>query len=201
MNNPEATLALRPGKLSKLISLNYLVRILSGSSRPSKLLVCIPPLPCIPHVFLCRIDTNGDGNLSVAELFEMFVSLGYSVTLDKVSEVLRLVDADGNGNLSFKEFVALIILLNNEVQQENQHQDDNVDLRFIDIFNSVDTDRSGSISTSELGNLFSSEGYVTTEEQMQGLIAMVDTNNDGELNYEEFSRLMLMYLESLEQQA
>lgn len=131
----------------------------------------------------------------------MFVSLGYSVTLDKVSEVLRLVDADGNGNLSFKEFVALIILLNNEVQQENQHQDDNVDLRFIDIFNSVDTDRSGSISTSELGNLFSSEGYVTTEEQMQGLIAMVDTNNDGELNYEEFSRLMLMYLESLEQQA
>jgi Ca2+-binding EF-hand superfamily protein len=128
----------------------------------------------------------------------MFLSLGYSVTPERVSEVLRLVDADGNGNLSFREFVALIVLLSNEGKQESQEA--NIDPRFRELFDSVDTDGSGSISTSELGDLFSNEGYDTSEEEMRGLIALVDTNNDGELNFEEFVRLMLMYLESKEQQ-
>jgi Ca2+-binding EF-hand superfamily protein len=140
----------------------------------------------------------------VLELYDMFLALGYPVTVEKVSEVLQLVDADGNGNLSFKEFVALIVLLSNEEQQQSEGASGELSeedqARFRALFASVDTDGSGSISTSELGNLFSNEGYDTSEEEMCALISLVDIDQDGVLNFEEFVQLILLYLESKQQQ-
>lgn len=135
----------------------------------------------------------------------MFATLNYEVTEEMLRQMIAAVDTDQSGNLSFREFIALVILVSNSLNTDEPEEKSTVEFtsedhaRFTELFRSVDTDGSGSISTSELGNLFDNLGYETSEELMQQFIAMVDTDNDGVLNYNEFVQLIIYYLESLKQ--
>ena len=55
-----------------------------------------------------------------------------------------------------------------------------------------DTDGSGKIDTKELDALLSGEEFkgIYTEEQLREAIAEVDTNGDGEIDFNEFMQMM-----------
>eukprot|EP01084_Bolivina_argentea_P207683 354308_1 len=59
-----------------------------------------------------------------------------------------------------------------------------------EIFNLVDEDRGGSISPQELQSLMATMGIHTTQEEIDKIMAEIDENNDGEIQFEEFVAVM-----------
>eukprot|EP01083_Nonionella_stella_P013487 37948_1 len=67
-------------------------------------------------------------------------------------------------------------------------QDEITELR--EIFNLVDEDRGGSISKEELQQLMATVGIHTTQAEIDQIVAEIDKNNDGEIQFEEFVAVM-----------
>mmetsp|Transcript_6389 Transcript_6389/g.13797 ORF Transcript_6389/g.13797 Transcript_6389/m.13797 type:complete len:152 (+) Transcript_6389:46-501(+) len=61
---------------------------------------------------------------------------------------------------------------------------------FREIFNLVDTDRGGSISVDELGSLMDTLGIRTTPEELKLMVQEIDSNGNGEIDFEEFVQVM-----------
>ena len=55
-----------------------------------------------------EIDANGNGELDAEELAKLFESLGKSVSIGTLSNMLRLSDADGSGTISLEEFAKIV---------------------------------------------------------------------------------------------
>jgi Ca2+-binding EF-hand superfamily protein len=60
---------------------------------------------------------------------------------------------------------------------------------------STDSDKSGSISTEELGEMFKTLGYETSVEELTQLIRLVDADGNGALDFDEFVSLMDLFLQ------
>ncbi|KAH8811189.1 calcium ion binding, calmodulin [Xylogone sp. PMI_703] len=61
---------------------------------------------------------------------------------------------------------------------------------FRDAFTLFDKDGNGKISAKELGSVMRSLGQAPTETELQDLISGVDTDRDGEVDFEEFVTMM-----------
>jgi calcium-dependent protein kinase len=127
------------------------------------------------------LDKNGDGKLSREELVEAYKS---SMPLAQaeltVDNVMRQVDSDGSGFIDYSEFIAACANHQTLLSRTNLKT----------AFDAFDKDHSGKISAQELRAMLDSEGAVT-EEVWSDLIRQADLNGDGEIEYEEFARLML----------
>merc|ERR1719456_119519 len=61
---------------------------------------------------------------------------------------------------------------------------------FKEIFNLIDTDHSGNISSDELGQLVESVGMKLSPEELQTMIQELDKDNSGEIDFVEFCQTM-----------
>ena len=59
------------------------------------------------------------------------------------------------------------------------------------IFNKYDKDCSGYLSQSELQRFFKSMETYFTKSELSEAMYIIDTNNDGKVNFEEFIRFVL----------
>jgi len=57
-------------------------------------------------------------------------------------------------------------------------------------FSYFDQDNSGTISQDELRVCLASDDFTLSDEQIQQLLEGVDTDGDGQINYEEFITMM-----------
>ena len=57
-------------------------------------------------------------------------------------------------------------------------------------FRKFDMDNSGTITVDELKQILSKVGQFYSDKQIASMIATVDANGDGKLNFQEFKRLM-----------
>jgi len=139
-------------------------------------------------------DTDKSGTVSYSELQQMFSKLGFDVASEVIVELVRQVDVDGSENLSFEEFITLVVLVKNALSENEKagglSEEEIQSLR--EVFDLVDTDKSGTISTSELGEMLRKLDYDPTEEQLAQLLATVDDDNSGSLNFDEFVQLVYL---------
>ena len=61
---------------------------------------------------------------------------------------------------------------------------------FREIFNLVDRDGGGTITKEELGELMDTLGIDATPEEIDLMIHEIDQDNNGEIDFEEFKKLM-----------
>uniref|UniRef100_A0A7S1THJ8 EF-hand domain-containing protein n=1 Tax=Compsopogon caeruleus TaxID=31354 RepID=A0A7S1THJ8_9RHOD len=126
-------------------------------------------------------DKNNDGSISAQELGVVMRSMGQSPSDAELQQMINEVDADGNGMIDFAEFVTLMA-------RKMRNSDKDVEIR--EAFNVFDSDGDGKISATELRKIMHNLGERLTDEEINQMIREADVNGDGEIDYEEFVRML-----------
>merc|ERR1711896_34064 len=94
-------------------------------------------------------------------------------------EAFSLFDKDGDGTITTKELGTWVRSLGqNPTEAELQ-----------DMINEVDAD--GFISAAELRHVMTNLGEKLTDEEVDEMIREADVDGDGQINYEEFVKMMM----------
>ena len=56
-----------------------------------------------------RFDKDGDGEINVSDLAEMFREVGHVIELEEVHDMLYILDKDEDGTLNFSEFIQIMM--------------------------------------------------------------------------------------------
>ncbi|XP_060605591.1 neo-calmodulin-like [Ruditapes philippinarum] len=69
---------------------------------------------------------------------------------------------------------------------------------FREIFKVFDQDGGGTITTKELADVMRGLGQNPTEQELNHMVKMVDSDNDGEVDFDEFVKLIARKLQSVD---
>ncbi|CAN1253236.1 unnamed protein product [Linum perenne] len=145
-------------------------------------------------------DKDGDGHFSDPSLFHLipvFVftgcittkelgtvmrSLGQNPTEAELQDMINEVDADGNGTIDFPEFLNLMARKMKDTDSEEELKE---------AFRVFDKDQNGFISAAELRHVMTNLGEKLTDEEVDEMIREADVDGDGQINYEEFVKVMM----------
>mmetsp|Transcript_34798 Transcript_34798/g.55961 ORF Transcript_34798/g.55961 Transcript_34798/m.55961 type:complete len:458 (-) Transcript_34798:204-1577(-) len=126
-----------------------------------------------------NFDRNGDGEISKSEFRQGLSLLGLRVEDgDKTWKYVLKNDQDGNGKIKFEEFKNFAVYRNGELQK---------------IFDSMDKDGSGKISEENLLEALKEYGLSATKSKVRKIIKHFDKNGDGEVCFEEFQRITMLF--------
>ncbi|PVD21372.1 hypothetical protein C0Q70_19545 [Pomacea canaliculata] len=100
--------------------------------------------------------------------------------------MLKEIDIDGDGTFSFEEFVQ--VMANMGGLNENSAEDEEEELR--QAFRVFDKSGCGYITPSDLRAVLQNIGENLTEEEIDEMIAEVDIDGDGRIDFEEFIACM-----------
>ena len=123
-----------------------------------------------------NIDTNNDGKLSLEEL-KKAVALSGEFKIEYVNEIFKSIDTDNSGNIEYTEFISASIEKNIYLNEE----------KLKDAFKLFDADGNGKISRAEIGKILHLD---KNSKEVDNIIAKLDTNKDGEIDFEEFINMM-----------
>ncbi|KAJ0407770.1 hypothetical protein ATCC90586_003272 [Pythium insidiosum] len=129
-------------------------------------------------------DKDESGYIDCSELMRVLEALGQRLSMTEVEAIMRDADTDGDGKISFLEFVAM---MNKRLFRRGELTD--FDLRAA--FKLFDSNDDGFISASELAHVLCVlGGQSVSNSTVKQLIATVDVNDDGRIDFEEFGELM-----------
>ncbi|XWS64694.1 hypothetical protein CRYUN_Cryun05aG0025300 [Craigia yunnanensis] len=130
----------------------------------------------------CLFDKDGDGCITMEELAIAIKSLDQNPTEEELQNMINEVDIDGNGTIEFGEFLNLMARKMKEVEAEDELKE---------AFRVFDQDQDGYISPNELRQVMIHIGEKVTDEELEQMIREADLDGDGQVNFEEFVRMML----------
>merc|ERR1712217_104566 len=116
------------------------------------------------------------------ELAKVLRELDQDPTEEELNLLMDEVDADGNGTVEFPEFLMLMA---------RKMQDTDTDEELTEAFKVFDRDGNGNISKEELRHVMTNLGEKLPEEEIEKLINEADENKDGQINYDEFVKMMM----------
>lgn len=96
--------------------------------------------------------------------------------------MIKEIDADATGSINFAQFLSLIARKIKDTETEEE---------LIEAFEMFDLDGNGVISAAELRYVNSNLDKMLTDEELDEMIFEADANGDGQIDYEEFVRMML----------
>ncbi|VAH26210.1 unnamed protein product [Triticum turgidum subsp. durum] len=136
-------------------------------------------------------DKDGDGCITTKELGTVMRSLGQNPTEAELQDMINEVDADGNGTIDFPEFLNLMARKMKDTDSEEELKE---------AFRVFDKDQNGFISAAELRHVMTNLGEKLTDEEVDEMIREADVDGDGQINYEEFVKVMMAKHTHMEQE-
>jgi calmodulin len=121
-----------------------------------------------------------DGQIMTKDLGTILRNLGQNPNEKQLKEMILEVDADGSGTIDFGEFIGLII---------RKMKDSDLDDEIREAFQVFDKDGNGTISSHEMRAIIQSIRGIP-EDDIEEMLKEADSDNDGEIDYEEFIKLM-----------
>jgi calmodulin len=136
-----------------------------------------------------QYDVNKDGNISMKELEDGMVQTG-QFSFDEARQAFEIADINGDGEIDIAEFVQVMFptaaeIVSNLRKCFNSMEDVET------TFNSWDLNKDGSISYTELKQAVSKTSAKLSEEEMNAIFVIGDIDQNGEIDLEEFKRLMM----------
>eukprot|EP00184_Porphyridium_aerugineum_P008633 CAMPEP_0184692570 /NCGR_PEP_ID=MMETSP0313-20130426/994_1 /TAXON_ID=2792 /ORGANISM="Porphyridium aerugineum, Strain SAG 1380-2" /LENGTH=522 /DNA_ID=CAMNT_0027150409 /DNA_START=284 /DNA_END=1852 /DNA_ORIENTATION=- len=131
------------------------------------------------------VDTDGSGNISIAELRTAMKKAGSKFTDQEVEEMLQTYDVDGDGTIDYSEFVSAMTNINKLNTVENIQK----------AFHQFDKDGDGTITAEEV--LHALRDCHIDIEKAKEIVKSADKNNDGQIDYEEFYAMMVEHDETV----
>ncbi|ETO18056.1 calmodulin-like protein [Reticulomyxa filosa] len=150
-------------------------------------------------------DKDNSGTIDQEELLQIFCSLDPRITKGEFQELMKEYDKDGNGTIDWEEFK---VLMGPALQSSGPANEDDIKVAFdmadkVYFFQKIvdysrfflnvhkkKQDGSGKIDKSELGELLASLGEELSEQELDDLVNAIDVDGDGEVDFEEFKRLL-----------
>jgi calmodulin len=127
-------------------------------------------------------DKRGEEKIQVGTLSGCMKAMGHSISPEWLEKIEDYIDQEGTGYISFDEFCEIV---------RKKLQDDEDERELKEIFRVLDKEKSGEVPTTELRWILKSLGDDLTEEDIDDMIADVDTDGSGFVDYEEFKKLMM----------
>merc|ERR1711881_118997 len=126
-------------------------------------------------------DTDGSGAIDAKELKVAMRALGFEPKKEEVKKMISDIDKDGDGTIDFDEFMMMMTAKMGEKDSREE---------IIKAFRLFDDDETGRISFKNLKRVAKELGETMTDEELQEMVDEADRDGDGELNEEEFLRIM-----------
>ncbi|KAM9224834.1 centrin-1 [Loxodonta africana] len=126
-------------------------------------------------------DADGSGTIDVKELKVAMRALGFEPRKEEMKKMISDVDKEGTGKISFNDFLAVMT-------QKMAEKDTKEEI--LKAFRLFDDDETGKISFKNLKRVANELGENLTDEELQEMIDEADRDGDGEVNEEEFLRIM-----------
>ncbi|CAN1146722.1 Calcium-dependent protein kinase 17 [Linum perenne] len=125
------------------------------------------------------MDTDSSGTITLEELKQGLAKQGTKLSEAEVKQLMEAADADGNGTIDYDEFITATMHLNRMDREEHLYT----------AFQHFDKDNSGFITTEELQQALREFG-INDDKELKDILAEVDSDNDGRINYDEFVAMM-----------
>ena len=122
------------------------------------------------------IDVDNDGKLSLEEM-KKAIDMSGEPKIEFNEEIFKSIDTDNSGNIEYTEFISACIEKKLYLNEE----------KLIDAFKLFDSDKSGKISRAEIEKILHSSKQ---SKEIDDIMAKHDTNKDGEIDFEEFLKMM-----------
>ncbi|XP_008241453.1 PREDICTED: caltractin [Prunus mume] len=126
-------------------------------------------------------DTDGSGTIDAKELNVAMRALGFEMTEEQITQMIADVDKDGSGAIDFDEFVHMMTAKIGERDTKEE---------LMKAFHLIDQDNNGKISAADIKNIAKDLGENFNDREIQEMIEEADRDRDGEVNAEEFIRMM-----------
>jgi len=127
-------------------------------------------------------DKKNEDKIKVGDIEAALKKLGHTIKPDWLEKVEHLIDAEGTGYIKYDEFCSIF-------RKKCQDDEDERELR--DMFRILDKEKRGEVNTSELRWILKNLGDDLTEGDIDDMIADVDTDGSGWIDYNEFHKLMM----------
>ena len=128
-----------------------------------------------------NFDKDQDGLISYQELKELMKQTTKSFIEADLQDLLNETDINEKGQINCKTYIDIITKLN----KKNDTDDE-----IIEVFKIFDKDNSGLISTKKIMDIFLKIDENIKEEEVLQMIKECDIDQDGYLNFEEFSHMV-----------
>ncbi|KAF7810382.1 calcium-dependent protein kinase 1-like [Senna tora] len=125
------------------------------------------------------MDTDNSGTITYDELKAGLPKLGTKLSESEVRQLMEAADVDGNGTIDYIEFITATMHMNRMEREDHLYT----------AFEYFDKDKSGYITKEELESALRKYN-MGDEKTIKEIIAEVDIDNDGRINYEEFVAMM-----------
>lgn len=129
-------------------------------------------------------DKDRSGAISKNELRTVMQNLGMNPSDKDLMDMIDEHDTDKSGQIEFEEFCKMMC----RAKQEDESGDNTENLKAA--FRTFDKDGSGFISADELRQVMTQLGQCLGDDEVDAMIQEADEDGDGQINYEEFVRMM-----------
>ncbi|XP_059202822.1 uncharacterized protein cetn4 [Centropristis striata] len=126
-------------------------------------------------------DADGTGTIDVKELKVAMRALGFEPKKEEIKKMIADIDREGSGTIDFNDFLSMMTLKMSEKDSKEE---------ILKAFRLFDDDGTGKISFNNLKRVAKELGETLTDEELQEMIDEADRDGDGEVNEQEFLRIM-----------
>lgn len=121
-------------------------------------------------------DADGNGSISVNELYSAMESLGVE-SKGTVQQVLTRFDVNRSGDIDFEEFVDMMTASNIGVEDRGACKD---------VFDLFDDDKTGNITLENLKRVAQTIDANMSDLELMNIIKCINTEGTGEITFDEF---------------
>ncbi|KAH7693497.1 CRE-TNC-2 protein [Aphelenchoides avenae] len=130
-------------------------------------------------------DKEGKGYIRATQVGQILRTMGQAFEERDLKQLIKQFDSDGSGEIEFEEFAAMVATF--VVSGGN---DEGLEEELREAFRLYDKEGNGYINVSDLRSILRALDDNITEDELDEMIAEIDTDGSGTVDFDEFMEMM-----------